>query len=210
MLYDVPALVNDIRSFGPAHALDELPALPSPPSSIDASHSVCYAPSPDSDTRAEEARWGSESWSYDPFSVADSAAEVHAVDVLALEREFAMVPFDLPIGTAGERDITASGSEHSPAESATECHPLATVASALPHRPTTADVNGSVPCSHPSTWQYTNPPHSVQVPYSSRTIQSSHPGPFNPHHLHYGWSHLVLSAQSVTGPCLHPPAYQCL
>lgn len=167
MLYDVPALVNNIRSFGPAHALDTLPAFPSPPSSTEASHSVRYATSPESYNRAEEARWGSESWSYDPFAVADSAAEVYAVDVLALEREFAMVPFDVPIGAADVPDMTASSSEHPAAESATEQRQtLATVTSALPHLPTKAEADCFVLSIHPNIWRETDLPHRMQVSHS--------------------------------------------
>lgn len=94
------------------------------------------------------------------------AAEVHAVDMLALQREFSVVPTVTSVPAVQPRDVaTAAVSGGRPAVSAAmELHGLAAVESALPWLPTMTELGGCQLTLSPVIWRDIAPPYRIQVP----------------------------------------------
>lgn len=120
------------------------------------------------------------------------ATEAQAVDMLALQREFSVVPAPQPREVAAPAPAAAAGGR--PAVSAAmELHSLAAVEGALPWLPTMTEVDGCLLTLNPVMWRDIAPPYRIQVNTGLRAV----PAPEEALRTFYG----TINPRVITTAC---------
>lgn len=188
LLYDALVLAGDLEGFGTAASLDSSTtisfnapaAVPTAAHTASSAMTVGCAVSLDVGLELPEP-FGMlpPFWDEPDCWVPASAAEAHAVDMLALQQEFSMVPTSLPLPTAAiaAGGAAAASNPFSTVSAPTDLPTLAVVEAALAQLPTMAEAEGCLLTLCPTMWRDLAPPFRIKVNTGLRAVATPDEAP---------------------------------